>query len=914
MVSGFRNTNLKYFMFVFENGQPDTDLLTAERLQSVCSLEQQYMTSAMTDETKDVIMSLPRFTLCYLGKDPEQCHIDHTVVVFLKDLFKTCSSYYYNNALLKFIRRSERNVSYIDDSSDNAHPEMPMNCQHNAEFLYNVMFHFTPNGYYSNISNHSTTVLTSLLTLVPRHALIGLGDQMDYYTNFIEGQTLEDGDVRITAMQAPWHDSLRYDLFNKYLYADIEIYFALALGLILLIMLLYTRSSMLVLATTLNVIFSFVLAYAIYYFILRMPFFPFINILAGLVLIAVGADDVFIFYDTWLQVFERDPTITFQKALARTFSHATLSIFVTSLTTASAFFANSVSSITCIQCFGIFSGIAILVNFVFMVTWTPAVVVAIAKVSQRMREACCSGSPGVDRCCNSFTATMRTASSAVFSRWLPKVISKAWFVWITLLLLLGVAASVVIFYKPGLKLPESQDIQLFPDSNILEKWKNEFHEHFPFLIKQDEQTTWLVDLYIAFGFKAKDEGNRFDPDDEGDIVLQDPDFDFYSGETQEFLLHFCESLKNQTFVRESYKNLTCSLRQYGLLFQYYCIDPSYSSNAKSLGCCTKYEVPYDYDQLNKCLPLMLMMDRNDTTTALQRGYSETDSEGLIIGTPLFDLEGNITAFTMYMMTNLEESMLYDVSNNEYETIKNFFDRELQSAPKGLQSGFFSALWTFTFYDLQHAIAYGTFYSIGLSLGVALVVMLLTSLNALITLYAIVTISLAISCTVGSIVLMGWHLNIIESITISLAVGLSIDFTIHYGVAYRLSKAYDGKERVDESFSCVGSAVAMAALTTFAAGSAMMPSHTVAYTKLGTFLMLVMAFSWLYATFFFQSVCRIIGPRGTFCQIPGMARWGRCCRRNPDTGQGGGGGGPSVRIMTDDNPNYDDDDDDRLLTL
>jgi predicted RND superfamily exporter protein len=174
-------------------------------------------------------------------------------------------------------------------------------------------------------------------------------------------------------------------------------------------------------------------------------------------------------------------------------------------------------------------------------------------------------------------------------------------------------------------------------------------------------------------------------------------------------------------------------------------------------------------------------------------------------------------------------------------------------------------------------------------------MLLTTMNLIITFYAIITITFAIICTVASIVLLGWDLNIIESITISLAVGLSIDFTIHYGVAYRLSCTKEPRSRVNESFSRVGSAVAMAALTTFAAGIAMMPARVIAYTKLGTFLMLVMTFSWVYATFLFQSICRIIGPRGNFCQITFTK-----CKKTPDDHR---------RLVVD-----EDDDDDSLITF
>ena len=57
--------------------------------------------------------------------------------------------------------------------------------------------------------------------------------------------------------------------------------------------------------------------------------------------------------------------------------------------------------------------------------------------------------------------------------------------------------------------------------------------------------------------------------------------------------------------------------------------------------------------------------------------------------------------------------------------------------------------------------------------------------------AALTIGSASVVTVGCLVLMGWELNMFESMTLSLAVGLSIDFAIHLGVAYKLTETEDG---------------------------------------------------------------------------------------------------------------------------
>lgn len=191
--------------------------------------------------------------------------------------------------------------------------------------------------------------------------------------------------------------------------------------------------------------------------------------------------------------------------------------------------------------------------------------------------------------------------------------------------------------------------------------------------------------------------------------------------------------------------------------------------------------------------------------------------------------------------------------------------ELRFAPEGLSHGWFIS--NLEFYDLQDSLSGGTLVAMALSVAVAFSVMLLTTWNVIISLYAILSIAGTIFVTVGSLVLLGWELNVLESVTISVAVGLSVDFAVHYGVAYRLAPFPDREGKVVFSLSRMGSAIAMAALTTFVAGAMMMPSTVLAYTQLGMFMMLIMCISWAFATFFFQCMCRCMGPQGTCGQIP-----------------------------------------------
>ncbi|KAK8780285.1 hypothetical protein V5799_018374 [Amblyomma americanum] len=212
----------------------------------------------------------------------------------------------------------------------------------------------------------------------------------------------------------------------------------------------------------------------------------------------------------------------------------------------------------------------------------------------------------------------------------------------------------------------------------------------------------------------------------------------------------------------------------------------------------------------------------------------------------------------------------------WNRVEHWIEDEMKTAPPGLRNGWFIS--DLEFYDLQSSLADGTLVAMGVAVGVSFLALLVTTLNLLVSIYAIITIACIICTTVGALVLMGWRLNVLESITVSVAIGLAVDYTIHYGVAYRLSSQQDRESSVIQSLSRVGSPVTMAALTSFLAGALMFPSFVLAYLQVGTFLMLVTGVSWVYATFFFQSLLSIAGPQHGRLQLdyPSL----QCCESAP----------------------------------
>ena len=237
---------------------------------------------------------------------------------------------------------------------------------------------------------------------------------------------------------------------------------------------------------------------------------------------------------------------------------------------------------------------------------------------------------------------------------------------------------------------------------------------------------------------------------------------------------------------------------------------------------------------------------------------------------------NVTGILLRIEANCTFSD-FETVHSYYEKVKEFHDMvilekdlapENKTVPDGYNTGWFISV-GFALYDLQYQLTIGTYASLVTSMGIAFIVLLLTSGNIFISIYAIVTISFSIALTVAVFVLLGWELSILESVIIIMSVGLSVDFSCHYGVAYikaelddyncrqygkhhsklfnsnnssKTIEAHDQQKRlnnklnniiqiykdsnkerflrINDAFKRMGSAVAMAAFTTFLAGLSM----------------------------------------------------------------------------------------------
>ncbi|KAG1941872.1 protein dispatched [Pimephales promelas] len=764
--------------------------------------------------------------------------VSHTLKIL-----RSCAKYYHNGTL------GPECWDMTTRKKDLKCGNVPRKCtKYNAVYQ---MFHFLVDKDFLNPKN--TEYLPPNLKYSMLFAPTEKGEtMMNIYLDNFENWNSSDGITTITGIEF----GIKHNLFQDYLLTD-TMYPAIAIVIVLVVMCVYTKSMFITLMTMFAIISSLIVSYFLYRVVFNFDFFPFMNLTALIILVGIGADDAFVLCDVWNYTKFDKPNSELSEAVGVTLQHAALSMFVTSFTTAAAFYANYVSNITAIRCFGVYAGTAILVNYILMVTWLPAVVVLHERYLVNVFT--CSRSQhrqtfwtGLCQMVNKCLFSISEASRIFFEKVLPCIVIKLRYLWLLWFLGLTVGGAYVVCVNPKMKLPslELSEFQVFRSSHPFERYDAEYKKLFMF-----ERVNHGEDLHmpitIIWGVTPVDSGDPLNPKNKGKLTL-DTTFNIASPGSQVWILNFCQKLRNQSFVFQSEEQdfTSCFMETFKQW-----MENQDCEEASVYPCCSQSTFPYRQDVFELCIKRAIMeLDRSTIY------HLDSKTPG-----PRFDINDTIRAIVLEFQSTYHFTLAYEKMHQFYREVDAWIEEELRDAPEGLNYGWFVS--NLEFYDLQDSLSDGTLIAMALSVVVAFSVMLLTTWNIIISLYAIISIAGTIFVTVGSLVLLGWELNVLESVTISVAVGLSVDFAVHYGVAYRLAPEPDREGKVIFSLSRMGSAIAMAALTTFVAGAMMMPSTVLAYTQLGTFLMLIMCISWAFATFFFQCMCRCLGPQGTCGQIP-----------------------------------------------
>eukprot|EP01029_Cantina_marsupialis_P020736 TRINITY_DN4883_c0_g2_i1.p1 TRINITY_DN4883_c0_g2~~TRINITY_DN4883_c0_g2_i1.p1 ORF type:complete len:896 (-),score=296.27 TRINITY_DN4883_c0_g2_i1:443-3130(-) len=646
---------------------------------------------------------------------------------------------------------------------------------------------------------------------------------------------------------------------------------------------IHTKSLFLSLAGIGQIMFSFPIAFVIYRFVLGVDLFLSIEFLSVFIILAIGADDCFVFVDAWTQSSNLAKDGSLQTRMAYTWKRASKAMLVTSFTTFAAFMATGISDIKPISAFGQYSAVLVIVNFMLVCTYFPC---CVATWHKRFRFksflTCCMGKwgknvgldgkmlngakkEGVEAPSIELPVVMKSNQPPVTNKndesnivavnkpvavvkspakgsadhqdnrlrtiekffngfWTEFVYKWRWAI-IATFILLGAGGA----YFTAKMTPIKEQENWLPDSMEIMKAKNFFDDEF--MKSQDDPTLYVK---FVFGIKGLDTSgiDKWDPEDYG-VIEWDSDFDLSPTANQQFIVDYCTALRNaDKFIIQA--DVTCFMDAY----REWRLAKSANFPATFTGTAAEQKTKFNADF---------------------KAFSDAQPFWSSTNVINFDDKNNPLYVMVYGNTGLEFTEVYDVKKPIYDAAEDFMIAKKATAPNGLDNTFLYGdggwAWMFT----SRSFVTNLIQGILISMTVATIVLMLSTQNWIVSLVTMVNIIGILFCVIGSMKIRGWDLGVTESIAGVVVVGFSFDYAVHLANSFVESHETTAKERMRSAMREMGISVVAGAITTAGAGSVMFLCFMMFFTKFAFMMVMNVSAALVWSCVFLPAVLMAVGP-------------------------------------------------------
>ncbi|KAK3242008.1 hypothetical protein CYMTET_48272, partial [Cymbomonas tetramitiformis] len=206
-----------------------------------------------------------------------------------------------------------------------------------------------------------------------------------------------------------------------------------------------------------------------------------------------------------------------------------------------------------------------------------------------------------------------------------------------------------------------------------------------------------------------------------------------------------------------------------------------------------------------------------------------------------------------------------VLRDEYSFWRDWLQERLARAPRGLQDGFVTTSW-FRYAETYKALMESATWSLSLSLALAWLVLLLSTGSVILSMLSTLCIACVVIDFMGFMVIAGWGLGIIESVCITVLVGLSVDYIVHIANGYVQGSSQNRHTRVRQAGRHMGMSVLCGAVTTIGGALFLKGCTIVFFDRFGTFVAITLTTALLHALLLFPALCAICAPQDTSVHI------------------------------------------------
>ena len=626
-----------------------------------------------------------------------------------------------------------------------------------------------------------------------------------------------------------------------------------------------------------EILMSFPVSIFIYRVLFRVSYLGNIQILSVFVVLGVGADDVFVFFDAFKQsAFE--PTSISGTLLGRvtyTARRASKAISVTSFTTMMAFMATAMSKVMPISAFGILSATMIFVLFVVNVLFFPPALVLYERHLSRWCTVACraktrekdhaseanvaSSNPDAD----AEAAVARLEMDVEKLRPVEKFYRGPFFravaapyvkhaVVASFIALMAVGASMAA----KLQTPAKQE-QWYPDDHVMQAFSNNRQR----FMSSDEDRVVMVDLF--WGLRDMDIGgvDRWNPRERGKLIL-DGAFDASSEAAQTHLRDVCDAVKNATCDAEGC--VGGGLVRNGADGVVVCPMEAFEAYLAANG--RAFPTPADafLDELWRFVS-------SDAGRDLRKhvGFERAPADG---SSPrLFYHRVSVESTLIFPTTAKVSRPVFDRWNRWLSTVN-------ANAPEGVNAATQTAYFTWTWMKTQEALVENTVQGLVLCFVMAFAVLLVSTMDLVVGLLSTVCIAGIVTTVMGVGVhgIMGWSLGIGESIAAVILIGLSVDYCVHLANAYvEAPEHLDTREkRTQHALMIMGISITASAVTTIISGSMLWMCILSFFGKFAFLITATIVSSFVWSMFFLPSALASVGPasKESWSSLWPAARW------------------------------------------
>ena len=631
-----------------------------------------------------------------------------------------------------------------------------------------------------------------------------------------------------------------------------------AISIIIILMWVHMGSVLLTLGGIVQVLLAFPSAIFFTKTLCQLDFFPFLNFIGLFVIAGIGADDCFVMYDKFQQSKCRCvPGADATEVMKRAYWDSAWAMFLTSMTTAAAFYSNAIIPIAPIRVFAIFMGTMVIFDYFYDITifaallaWQHDVIVGYENTGKntfgswlldfygsiaRFRANRKNGQPktrDVDDVIDSNRERRSAAEAVLADKVFPIIHTLRWFL---VLALIGVFAGGMV---GALKLstPRDSEVQLLPDDHMFTKFSFLRRSGFK---SSTESQVWTK---VLWGVVPSDNGDHFNPASRASIEW-DTSFDLSPAANQIWLKSFCSDTK---------LNIASNNASYCWFEYFENWLGSASGSAFTTACGGASAIPVAQADFYNCAKYYA--DQNPSAQMMFRPLSNA-----------FYTASNGQTRMKIMSVQFGTDVLWTAPTEDLEKVwqtwENYFVAKMATAPAGLKNGFqTSDAWAWM--DTVAQMRDGAYIAAGTTLAIAAVTTMVSTQNVIITLYSLLCILTILVVTVAGVVSMGWNLGFLEGICLVILIGLSVDYVVHIGHAYAHAARHEGvtrRECARSALSVMGFPVLGAAFTTLCAALALLQAIIVFFTKFGTIVVLSAVFSSIVSVLLFIGLLAAAGP-------------------------------------------------------